>query len=121
MFALRGLHEGVRPYAEYAHQIARAYGLSPRVTSVRRSWANQLQLYAKHLRCRLMGRFPSPPDCLFPANRPGDSSHQYGMSWDSVVPSAQMPLWVAIRRYVGFNVPGNDSIHAEVPGWRELV
>jgi len=118
---LRGLHPGVRPYAEYAHGIARAYGLEPRVTSSYRSWANQLGLYSKHLRCRVSGRFPSPPDCLWPANRPGDSSHQYGLSWDSVVPAAQMPLWAAIRQYVGFTVPSNDSIHAEVPQWRQYV
>jgi len=121
VIALRGIHQGVRPYAEYAHEIARAYGIDPRVTSTRRTWANQLGLYSKHLRCRLAGRFPSPPDCLWPANRPGDSSHQYGLSWDSVVPAAQMPLWTAIRQYVGFTVPSNDSIHAEVPQWRQYV
>jgi len=118
---LRGMRSGVRPYAEYAHSIAQAYGINPRVTSSYRSWADQLRLYSKHLRCRSEGRFPSPPDCMFPANRPGDSSHGYGFSWDSVVPAHQLPLWTAIRQYVGFAVPPNDTIHAEVPQWRRYV
>jgi len=118
---LRGLHRDVRPYAEYAHDLARWYGIEPRVTSAKRSWENQARLRANFERCVAQGRFPSPPDCRFPANRPGDSSHQYGLSWDSVVPAADQPLWDAIREYVGFRVPANDLIHAEVPGWRQYV
>lgn len=121
MIALRGMHPDVRPHAEYSHKIARAYGLSPIVTSTYRSWANQTKLYAKHLRCVQEGRFPSPPDCRYPANRPGDSSHNHGLSWDSVVPVADVPLWTEIREWVGFRVPRNDLIHAEVPGWRQYV
>jgi hypothetical protein len=121
VIALRGLHAGVRPYAEYAHQMARYYGIRPQVTSTGRSWANQLRLYTRHANCVAEGRYPSAPDCLWPANRPGDSSHQYGLSWDSVVPAKDLPLWTAIRSYVGFRVPSHDSIHAEVPGWRQYV
>lgn len=121
MIGLRGLHRDVRPYAEYAHEVARYYGLSPVVTSAVRSWENQAKLRANFERCVAQGRFPSAPDCKWPANRPGDSSHQYGLSWDSWVPDAQMQFWAAIRRWIGFNVPDNDVIHAEVPQWRQYV
>lgn len=111
MIALRGMHPELRPYAERAHEIARAYGLNPTVTSVFRTWENQ---------ARLRKRYEAGLS-RFPANRPGDSSHNFGLSWDSWVPDAQMPLWVGIRQYIGWRVPPNDDIHGELPGWRGYV
>lgn len=108
---LRGLHPEVRPYAELAHQIATAYGIQPVVTSTFRSWVEQDALRKRYERGQ----------SRFPANRPGDSSHNYGLSWDSWVPDEDMPLWIAIRRYVGFRVPERDEIHAEVPDWRNYI
>jgi len=105
------MHRDLRPYAEYAHQIARVNGINPRVTSVFRSWTEQAALRRRYEAGR----------SRFPANRPGDSSHNYGLSWDSVVPAAQFPTWIAIRRYVGWRVPNNDEIHGELPGWRGYV
>ena len=56
---------------------------------------------------------------------PGDSAHQYGLAFDSSfaadVKPQLMPLWVQVRRAVGFRVPDNDEVHAEVNGWREIV
>lgn len=111
MMSLRGMHRDLRPYAEYAHQLARYYGIAPVVTSVVRTWENQARLRARY----------EAGLSRFPANRPGDSSHQYGLSWDSWVDSAGMPLWVAIRQAVGWRVPNNDEIHGELPGWRAYV
>lgn len=118
---LRGLHPEVRQYAELAHQWANAYGINPTVTSTFRTWENQVWLRRRFERCVREGRFPGPGPCRFPANRPGDSAHNFGLAWDSVVPPDDQPLWNAIRRAVGFRVPDNDQIHAEVPGWRDFV
>lgn len=119
--SLRGLHPDVRAGAEFALDVARFNGITPRVTSAFRSWENQLRLFQNFRRCVDSGQFPSPPDCRFPANRPGDSAHQFGLAFDSVVESGDQPVWDAIRRWVGFGVPQNDRIHAEVPGWRRFV
>lgn len=111
VISLRGLHEEIRPYAEYAHRIARYYGFDPRVTSTYRSWGQQSRLRRRYL----AGESP------FPANRPGDSAHNYGLAWDSVVEPRYQDAWDYIREWVGFEVPGNDRIHAQVPGWRQYV
>lgn len=108
---LRGLHASVRPAAEFAHEIARLNGLNPVVTSTFRSFTEQ---------ARLRRRWEAGKS-RFPANRPGDSSHNYGLAWDSWVPEEDIPLWTAIREWVGFDVPTNDWIHAAVPNWRQWV
>jgi len=108
---LAGLHEEIRPYAEYAHEIARYYGISPVITSTFRTWDDQQRLRDRWERGQ----------SRFPANRPGDSAHNYGFAWDSWTPPADRDLWVAIREYVGFRVPDNDWIHGEVPQWRAAV
>lgn len=118
---LRGLHPEVRTAAEFALKWARFYGIRPRITSVKRSWAQQRKLRDKFESCVLQGRFPSPPDCRFPANEPGDSAHQFGLAFDSTVRADQAPIWNEIRRRIGFTVPGHDAIHAEVTGWRGFV
>lgn len=119
--ALRGLHSGLRPYAEWTLAVARQYGVNPQVTSVYRSWANQTKLRRKYEGCVAAGRFPSAPDCKYPANRPGDSAHNYGLAFDSWVPAPQMAWWKAVREYAGFRVPENDTIHGELPQWRSYL
>jgi len=89
--------------------IARYYGIDPQVTSVYRSWEEQTKLRARWER----------GESAFPANRPGDSAHNYGWAFDSVVRDSEQPMWDAIRRYVGFEVLPNDIIHAQVPQWRQ--
>jgi len=111
----------VRSVAEWAITVARFNGINPIVTSGFRSFTEQAQLRANFERCVARGVFPSPPNCRFPANRPGDSSHNYGLSFDSVVPGSQLATWTAIREWVGFHVPSNDVIHGEVPGWRQWI
>lgn len=111
MIALRGMHPQLRPYAEYAHDLARQYGLTVTVTSVTRTWEAQARLRREWEAGR----------SRWPANRPGDSAHNYGVAWDSWVPDEQMPTWTAIRRYVGFRVPDHDIIHGELPQWRSYL
>jgi len=109
LIQLAGLDSRVRPYAEWAVQIANHYGISPTVTSTFRSWAEQTALRQRYER----------GESRFPANRPGDSAHNFGWAWDSVVPADDLAFWTQIREYVGFEVLPNDVIHAQVPNWRQ--
>jgi len=106
---LRGMDSRIRPYAEYALDLATYYGISPTITSVYRSWEEQTRLRTAYER----------GESRWPANRPGDSSHNYGWAFDSVVPAADQDLWNEIRRYVGFEVLPGDIIHGQVPNWRQ--
>jgi LAS superfamily LD-carboxypeptidase LdcB len=114
---LRGLHEGLRPAAEWALAYAAAYGIRPLVTSTYRSWTEQLALRERYE----AGISP------YPAARPGYSAHNYGLAWDSVLPPeyrgdpAFEAWWEAVREYAGFNVPSNDTIHAELPSWSDYI
>lgn len=88
-------------------------GVTPVITSGYRTTAQQTALYN--------ARASNP----YPVNKPGDSAHQFGLGFDSSFNAADkaryMPLWVACRRELGFRVPDNDPVHAEVPNWRSLV
>jgi len=105
---LRGLDPRVRERAELALAWAHRYGLTVTVTSGYRSWAEQEKLYREFVAGRSQ----------FPANRPGDSAHNFGFAWDSVVPANQQWSWNYLRRYAGFEVLEHDIIHAQVPNWR---
>lgn len=120
--SLNGLQPWLRPYADYAIQLMRLHsggtvdargrvtgGVVPTITSGYRSVSKQQELYEN--------RANNP----YPVNRPGDSAHNYGLAFDSDVPDRWMPLWIAVRRAVGFTVPSNDEVHAEYPNWRSLV
>ncbi len=73
--SLKGLQPFLRPYAEWLLSAAPYAGArSVRVTSVRRSRAQQQQLYSNWLRGR----------SSFPAAPPGRSKHEYGLAWDMV-------------------------------------
>lgn len=124
-FRLRSLHTGVVGAAEWAVNVADFYGVPVTVTSGKRSWADQLKLRRKHERCVAEGKFRKTADCLWPANVPGHSAHNYGLAWDSVVGDGKddrlNAWWAAVRTHAGFFVPGNDAIHAEVPEWRQFV
>lgn len=111
MIQFRGMDPRIRPYAEYAHELARWYGYDPLVVSVRRSVSEQRELYDRYLEGR----------SRFPANPPGQSSHNYGLAWDSWVPEALQKHWTALRRWVGFEVPENDWPHAHAPSWRSWL
>ena len=101
--------------------MADAYGVPVRVTSGYRSWELQQRLRTNYERCLASGEFGKTDRCRWPANRPGDSAHNFGLAFDSVVSPEFQPWWNAVRRYVGFEVPQHDEIHAQVPSWRSLV
>jgi len=109
--ALRGLEPEVRQRAEWTLAVARYYKVPVTVTSTRRSWAEQQSLYNRYLAGK----------SKWPAAKPGGSAHQFGLAWDSVPNEGNMPFWIAVRRYAGFNVPVGDEIHASVPNWRNFV
>lgn len=101
-------------------------GIPVTVTSVKRDWAKQTALYQNFLLCKARGLYPSGASvtpgmtCKYPANPPGQSSHEYGLAFDSWVPAEHQANWNLIRRYAGFRVPENDLIHAEFPNWRAI-
>lgn len=101
----------VRPRAELALAWAHRYGLSVTVTSGLRTWAEQTKLRQAWESGRSQ----------WPANKPGDSAHNYGLAWDSWVPEPEWWTWTYLRRAAGFHVPDHDRIHAEVPDWRRYV
>lgn len=125
MIALRGLHPFLRPYAEGLVAYANQLGMNVRITSVYRSLAQQQALRNNWELCVARGQYPSDASygagmsCRWPANRPGDSGHNYGVAWDSV--AEKMADWTALRRAAGWHVPENDTIHAELPEWRQYL
>jgi hypothetical protein len=118
---LSGLVTPVREAASWCLEVADFYGVPVTVTSGVRSWESQNRLYRNYLQCKAAGNFGKTPDCMFPANPPGQSSHEYGLSWDSVVDSRYQDWWDYVRRYAGFEVLSNDRIHAQVPEWRRYA
>jgi len=118
---LSGLNRTVREYADWCLAIADYYGIPVTVTSGFRSWADQERLYRNYVQCVETGQYGRTPDCRFPANRPGDSAHNFGLAWDSSVPAGWQEAWNYVRRYAGFEVLENDLVHAQVPNWRQYV
>ena len=118
---LAQVHPQVKANAEWALYWADHFGVPVTVTSGFRSWEDQNRLYRNYLQCRASGNFGVTADCMFPANPPGQSSHEYGLSWDSTVPPQFQSWWDEVRRLAGFEVLQNDRIHAQVPNWRQYT
>ena len=116
---LLGLDRDVRHAARWSLKWADYYGVPVTVTSGKRSWASQVKLRKNYEACLARGEFGKTARCRFPANRPGDSAHNFGWAWDSTTEPAYQPWWNQVRSMAGFSVPGNDVIHAEVPNWRQ--
>lgn len=108
---LSTLSPGIRANAEWLVSYAKRHGVKVTVTSVRRSRAKQQQLY-ENWKAGLS---------KWPANPPGQSAHEYGLAWDSVVAPEYQWWWNLLREWAGWQVPKNDEIHAQVPDWREWV
>lgn len=122
---LRGLDPEVRDRAELCLHWADTYGCPVTITSTQRTWAEQTRLRNQYEQCLASGETISPanpnPACRYPANRPGDSAHNFGLAWDSSVPDGWWDWWTYLREWAGFHVPANDRVHAEVPQWRNFA
>jgi len=118
---LSGLHPEVKAAAEWALGWADFYGVPVTVTSGLRSWQEQAVLRRNFENCLARGEFGKTDRCRFPANKPGDSSHNWGLSWDSETDPRFQDWWTMVRRLAGFEVLPNDVIHAQVPQWRDFV
>lgn len=115
------LDRSIKAAAEWAIGWADFYGVPLTIVSGRRTMDEQRALRRNFEQCVATGRFPSPPDCKFPANRPGESAHNFGLAFDSSVPDRFMPWWAHVRRLAGFKVLDNDLPHAEHPSWRDFA
>lgn len=121
---LSGLDPLIRAYADDTVRDGRRLGLNITITSVRRTWAFQEQLRNHWLQCVASGHAYDPDPalkCLYPANAPGDSAHNYGLAWDSVVDDDQWDLWNRVRAWHGWGLDAQDKVHAELPQWRSYV
>lgn len=108
---LSGLHPAVRDAAVFARDVAQAFGVPVEFTSGYRSCTFQRELRARW----------EAGKSEFPANRPGFSGHNFGLAFDSTTRPEFQPFWNAVREWVGFRVPPNDQIHAEVRDWPRFV
>lgn len=102
----------LRPYASALVDLAGRSGLQPRVTSARRSHAEQARLYRRYL----AGLQP------YPVAPPGSSAHEFGMAFDLVV----SPYDLTVFRQLGqiwlswggvWGGAFDDPIHFELPGF----
>lgn len=122
---LRGLDPEVRERAQLALDWANYYRIPVTITSTSRGWAEQTKLRNQYESCIASGQTISPsnpnPACRYPANRPGDSAHNFGLAFDSWVPDGYWEAWTYLRSWAGFHVPENDRVHAEVPEWRRFA
>jgi D-alanyl-D-alanine carboxypeptidase len=89
-------------------------GLSPRITSTRRSHAQQKRLYEKFI----SGRWP------YPVAAPGTSAHEFGYAFDMVVEPYDAladvgKVWESWGGVWGGHY--NDPIHFELPGFKSPV
>lgn len=92
---LGGLKPWLRPYAEYLVSLGRGV----RVTSVYRSYSEQLQLW--------LNRSRNP----YPVAPPGQSYHQYGRAWDMSGPAEELERLGAIWKSWGGTWSSSDRIH----------
>lgn len=118
---LFALNSEVKARAEWAISWADYYDVPVTITSGFRSFQEQARLRRNYENCLAKGTFRETPECKFPANRPGDSSHNFGLSWDSVVPPWAQEWWTHVRELAGFEVLPNDIIHAQVFNWRAFA
>lgn len=121
---LAGLWEPARARAEWALSVARHFGVPVTVTSGVRDQSEQAELRRRWELCGMptsCSWCPTLRRTVCPANRPGESSHEWGLSWDSDTEPQYREWWTYVRELAGFRVPAGDRVHAEVPGWRELV
>lgn len=106
--SLKGLHASLLPYAEWLVSVAPYAGArTVRVTSVRRSRAQQEQLYKNWLAGR----------SSFPAAPPGRSKHEFGFAFDMVTdPFSALHTLGGWWKQQGGEWSPTDPIHFAAPG-----
>lgn len=113
MSLLDSLDVVLQPAAKDLFDLAQRVGVKPRVTSARRTYAQQQSLYEAYVAGR--ARYPAAP--------PGTSAHEYGFAFDMVVTGAvnQADLGTVWRSWGGVAGGEEDPVHFEYGGWRSLV
>ena len=111
MSSLNDLDPILIPWAQALFNLAKTAGVNPRITSTRRSYAQQKLLYEAYIQGH----------SKYPAAAPGTSAHEYGLAFDMVVdgPGEQAaagavwsgPGWGG--KYGG----EEDPVHFEYPGF----
>lgn len=103
--SLRSLQPWLQPYASWLVSAAPYAGARrTRVTSVKRSRAQQSSLYKRFLAG--LSSYPVAP--------PGSSKHEYGLAWDMVTePYSALYTLGAWWRQVGGTWNKSDPIHFE--------
>ncbi len=118
--SLNALIPELQPYARTLVDAAGAAGLQPRITSTRRSNAEQTRLYRRFL----AGQQP------YPVARPGTSAHEYGWAFDLVVsPLSSLAevgaYWESLGGIWGGHPSragsGYDPVHFEYPGFQAAL
>ena len=102
----------LQPFARDLVDAAGAAGLQPRITSTRRTSAEQARLYRRYQQ----GLNP------YPVAPPGTSAHEFGFAFDMMVtPADALPdvgaYWKANGGVWGGEF--NDPIHFEYPGFKQ--
>jgi hypothetical protein len=98
----------LQPFARDLVRAAGAAGLFPRITSTRRSYAEQTRLYNRYL----------AGQSEFPAAPPGRSAHEYGFAFDMIVsPLSALPDVGDYWKQLGGIWHPSDVVHFEYPGF----
>ena len=107
-YEFRSLVPELRPFAEQLLAVAGANGLAPKITSTRRSFADQKRLYDSYL----------AGTALYPVAPPGSSAHEYGWAFDmDVTPHDVLPQLGQLWESWGGTWGGTrDPVHFELPG-----
>ena len=96
----------VRPYFQWLLDVGHWLGLNPRVTSARRSRADQARLYAAYQR----------GENRYPVARPGTSLHELGLALDLVSKDNEL-LGRYWKQYIGGRWTPRDAVHYDVGNW----
>ena len=98
----------LEPFARDLVAIAGQAGLQPRVTSTRRTHAEQKRLYDRYL----------AGAAQYPAAPPGSSAHEYGLAFDLLVtPYEALGDLANVWTQAGGTWHASDPIHFEYPGF----
>lgn len=113
MSLLDTLDPVLRPWAQQLYDLAKSAGDNPRVTSARRTYAQQQALYQAYIQGR----------SKYPAAAPGSSAHEYGLAFDMVVdgPGEQAGAGGVWQSWGGRYGGEEDPIHFEYPGFSPTV